>query len=282
MQYVMFAKHLQEWPLARAAGVVAGMGFDGLDLTVRAGGYVLPENVRRDLPRALATCSDAGLTVPMITTNLVRADAEHGAAIIESAAECGVRELKYGYHTYREYGGFRALVDQARADLANAAAVAERCGVRLNLHIHSGNFVTANPAVVAQLLADHDPAVVGAYIDPGHMVIEGGVDVWRQGLELLAERAVLMAAKSMGWLYRPDEGRAGRYVNKMLPFTRGMVDWVAVWRCLLTSGFDGIVSLHGEYQGGHSWRDLTVDEVIDQTREDFAYLRACREKAQTV
>ncbi|MBI5835511.1 MAG: sugar phosphate isomerase/epimerase [Armatimonadetes bacterium] len=282
MQYVMFAKHLQEWPLARAAAVVAGMGFGGLDLTVRAGGYVLPENVAKDLPKAVATCAGAGLSVPMITTNLVRADADHGQATIEAAAACGIREIKYGYHTYRGYGEFMALIDQARADLADAAATAQRCGVRLNLHIHSGNFVTANPAVVAQLLADHDPATVGAYIDPGHMVIEGGVDVWRQGLEMLAERTVLMAVKSMAWLHRPDDGRTGRYVNKMVPLTRGMVDWVAVWRCLLASGFDGVVSLHGEYQGGHSWRDLTVDEVVDQTREDFAYVRACREKAETL
>ena len=282
MQYVMFAKHLQEWPLARAAAVVAAMGFDGLDLTVRPGGYVLPENAATDLPRAVKTCADAGLTVPMITCGLLRADAEHGQAVMEAAAAAGIRELKYGYHIYRAYGEFRALLDQARADLANAAAVAQRCGVRLNLHIHSGNFVTANAAIVAQLLADHDPAVVGAYIDPGHMVIEGGVDLWRQGLELLADRTVLMAVKSMAWQHRPDEGRSGRYVAKMVPLVRGMVDWVAVWRCLLQSGFDGVVSLHGEYQGGHSWRDLSVDELVDQTREDFAYLRACLEKAETL
>lgn len=282
MQYVMFAKHLQEWPLARAAAMVKSMGFDGLDLTVRAGGYVLPENVATDLPKALATCADAGLTVPMITTNLTSLDTENGQRVIEMAGECGIGEIKYGYHTYKEFGEFRALIERARTDLAGAVQVAKRCGVRLNLHIHSGNFVTANPAVVAQMLAEHDPAVVGAYIDPGHMVIEGGVDVWRQGLELLAERTTLMAVKSMGWLYRPDEGRAGRYVHRMLPLTRGMVDWVAVWRYLRASGFDGIVSLHGEYQGGHSWRDLSIDDLVDQTREDFAYLRACLEKAETL
>ena len=38
------------------------------------------------------------------------------------------------------------------------------------------------------------------------------------------------------------------------------------------SSFDGWVSVHSEYQGSHSWRDLKVQEVIDQTRQDLAYL----------
>ena len=279
MRFVMFSKHLQEWPLSRSARVVKAMGFHGLDLTVRGGGYVLPEQVRRDLPEAVKTCADAGLALPMITTNITAVDKEHSADVITTAAECGIHELKFGYHTYGKFGEFRAAVEQCRADLAGAAKVAAECKVRLNLHIHSGNFVTANATTVANLLADHDPAVVGAYIDPGHMYNEGGLDVWRQGLELLGERANLMAVKSMGYFFLPDEARNGTWVNKMVPLPRGMVDWVQVWRCLTQVGFDGVVSLHAEYQGGHSWRDLSVEELVDQTREDLAYLLACREKA---
>jgi sugar phosphate isomerase/epimerase len=279
MQFVMFAKHLQDWPLAKAAAVVKAMGFDGVDLTVRGGGYVLPENVTADLPAAIKTLADAGLSVPMLTTNITAIDRDHSREVIAAAAAGGVRELKYGYHTYNRFGEFRPAVAQARADLAGAAAFAAQHGVRLNLHIHSGNFITANAATVADLLADHDPAVVGAYIDPGHMTIEGGVDLWRQGLEILGERIVLMAVKSIGHFWQPDEGRAGRWVNRMVPLYRGMVDWVKVFQCLSQLGFDGVVSVHSEYQGGHSWRDLTIDEVVDQTREDFAYLRACRDKA---
>jgi sugar phosphate isomerase/epimerase len=279
MRFVMFAKHLQEWPLSRAARVVASMGFEGLDLTVRSAGFVLPENVRRDLPEAVKTCADAGLSVPMITTNMTAADRDHTVDVIATAAECGIKELKFGYHTYGRFGEFRAAVEQCRVDLAGAAKVAAEHKVRLNLHIHSGNFVTANPATVADLIAEHDPAVVGAYIDPGHMYNEGGLDVWRQGLELLGPRTNIMAVKSMGFFWLPDEGRNGKWVNKMVPLIRGMVDWVQVWRCLTQTGFDGVVSLHAEYQGSHCWRDLSVEELVDQTREDLAYLRACREKA---
>jgi sugar phosphate isomerase/epimerase len=279
MQFVMFAKHLQEWPLAQAAAAVKAMGFDGLDLTVRPGGYVQPQDVEKELPHALRLCADAGLGVPMLTTAITEPGRDHSVALMATAAACGVRELKYGYHTYSRFGEFGAALDKARADLAASAKVAAEHGVRLNLHLHSGTFVTANPAIVAQMLAEHDPAVVGAYLDPGHMVIEGGVDVWRQGFEQLGARANLLAVKSMAHYFRPEEGRTGRWVNRMVPLAQGMVDWVKVWECLRAVGFDGIVSLHAEYQGGHSWKNLSVDELVDQTREDFAYLRACREKA---
>ncbi|NUP98809.1 MAG: sugar phosphate isomerase/epimerase [Armatimonadetes bacterium] len=281
MKFVMFAKHLQEWPLEKAARVVKSLGFDGIDLTVRGGGYVLPENVERDLPEAPKVIAEAGLEVPMLTTNITDVTQDHSEAVIATAARCGVRELKYGYHTYKKFGEFKALCERARQEIGAAAKVAGEHGVRLNLHIHSNNFVTANAAVVAWLLQDIEPATAGAYIDPGHMTIEGGVDLWRQGLELLADRTNLMAVKSMGHFFEPDGSRAGRWTNRMVPLQRGMVDWVKVWQCLDQFGYDGVVSLHSEYQGGHSWRDLTIDEVVDQTREDFAYLKACRDKARS-
>ncbi len=279
MQYVMFTKHLQEWPLPQAAAKVKQMGFDGLDLTVRGQGFVLPENVEKDLAPALRVAADAGLTVPMLTTNITDIATDNSEALMATAGELGIKELKLGYHTYKQFGEYKAALENAKAKLAGIAAAAAKYGVRANLHIHSANFVTANPAVVAWLLADYDPAVLGAYIDPGHMTIEGGKDVWRQGMELLADRTNMMAVKSMAWFFEPDASRTGRWIDHMVPLSRGAVDWVKVWGILNQIGFDGVVSLHSEYQGSHSWRNLTIDEVVDQTREDFAWLRACREKA---
>ena len=43
--------------------------------------------------------------------------------------------------------------------------------------------------------------------------------------------------------------------------------------CLRQIGYDGPVSLHSEYLGRHSWRDLSLDELLEQTRDDLAYIR---------
>ncbi|MDZ7723632.1 MAG: hypothetical protein U5R06_12725 [candidate division KSB1 bacterium] len=50
------------------ARTIAEIGFDGVDLTVRPGGHVLPENVTQDLPRAVKAIEKTGLKVPMMTT----------------------------------------------------------------------------------------------------------------------------------------------------------------------------------------------------------------------
>ena len=32
-------------------------------------------------------------------------------------------------------------------------------------------------------------------------------------------------------------------------------------------------TIHSEYISGHSFRDMDADEVVEQTREDLAYLK---------
>jgi hypothetical protein len=38
-------------------------------------------------------------------------------------------------------------------------------------------------------------------------------------------------------------------------------------------GYDGTYSLHSEYKGKHSFRDLSTDECLAQTRDDLAFFR---------
>ena len=60
----------------------------------------------------------------------------------------------------------------------------------------------------------------------------------------------------------------------MVPLREGTVRWREVFVLLREIGFDGTVSVHSEYQGGHSWRSLSVPELIEQTRADLVYLRS--------
>ncbi|MGB4958710.1 MAG: twin-arginine translocation signal domain-containing protein, partial [Saprospiraceae bacterium] len=48
----IFSKHLHFLDYYEAGTVAAELGFDGVDLTVRPKGHVLPENVKTDLPKA--------------------------------------------------------------------------------------------------------------------------------------------------------------------------------------------------------------------------------------
>ncbi|MCG8376425.1 MAG: twin-arginine translocation signal domain-containing protein, partial [Chlorobiales bacterium] len=70
----IFSKHLQWLDYREIAEIVAEIGFDGIDLTVRPKGHVLPERVQEDLPRALEAAQTAGLSIPMMTTAIQEPD----------------------------------------------------------------------------------------------------------------------------------------------------------------------------------------------------------------
>src|SRR5438552_4185897 len=117
MQWIMFSKMLAAYAVPEMGAVVRELGFEGVDLTVRPGGHVLPENVRDGLPAAVAALREQGLAVPMITTGIVDAAEPHAEAIFAAAAACGIRRLKLGYWPYRGFGTMEALIQECRRKL---------------------------------------------------------------------------------------------------------------------------------------------------------------------
>jgi hypothetical protein len=72
VQTCYFSKHLQWLGWEQMAETAAELGFDGIDLTVREGGHVLPERVKEDLPKVAAIVRKAGLDIPMRKTFFAR------------------------------------------------------------------------------------------------------------------------------------------------------------------------------------------------------------------
>ena len=267
MKIMLFSKHLGELSVAEAGEVIADLGFDGVDLTVRPRGHVLPENASRELGGAIETLTGMGLAVPMITTGITSASDPHATAIFEAAAQAGVSELKLGYWRYEGFGTIRAAIDGAARDLDGIETLAKRTGMRAVIHNHSGNFVSALAPLVWQLIADRDPAAVGAYADPGHLMVEGGLGGWRMALDLLGDRIAVCAFKDYLWETEADEGNKPHLVRVAKPLREGMVPWPEVVGYLRDAGFDGWISLHREYGV------QTVDAVRRDVAGDLAYLR---------
>ena len=51
MSFVMFSKMFHSLSIPKTGEVIRTMGFDGVDLTVRPEGHVLPENVAGSCPK---------------------------------------------------------------------------------------------------------------------------------------------------------------------------------------------------------------------------------------
>lgn len=270
MQIVMFSKHLQELSVVDAGRQAKQLGFSGLDLTVRPGGHIEPSRAAAELPAAVRELKAAGVAAPMVSTGITTAD-DAADRLIGVIADQGIRELKLGYWPYRPFGGLRGQLDQARRNLEGLEALARKRQVRVSVHIHSGNYISAEGALLAELLKDRDPHHAGAYIDPGHMFIEGALGGWMQGLDLLRSYLSLVAVKSFVFISEdlPQGEKSWRPV--VAPLKEGIVRWREVWPLLKQSGWDGVVTFHSEYQGRGSWRDLDLPQLIEQTRSDLEY-----------
>lgn len=243
---------------------VRPLGFEGLDLTVRPGGHVLPERAAEDLPRAVAAAREEGLDVPMITTALTSAADPFARPILETAARLGVGCFKAGYYLYDD-GDPRATVDRAGRDFAGLVALAASLGIACGFHNHSA-YVGAALWDAARFLEPLDPRWAGYYFDARHAFAEGGAGAWKAAARLAAPRLLMIAAKDFRWTKT-----AAGWKDENVPLGEGMVDWPAVLPILLGHGFAGPISVHVEYEPPGASRE---EAVLETAGKDLAFLKA--------
>jgi len=271
MQILMFTKMLKNighLSLEKAGDYIAEMGFDGADLTVRPGGYVAPEKASEGLPKAISILKTRGLGVPMITTSITDAKKGYAEDVFKAASKCEVRYIKLGYWTYKGFGNLRKQLEKMRKDLDGLYALSRKYSVTATIHTHAGAFLSADPGLVFLILREYDPEWLGAYVDPGHMFTEIGPSGWEIGMDLLAPYIRLVAVKNYRWIRVTDEQTGEkRWKVQMMPLREEIVPWSMVFKCLKIINFDGCVSLHSEYE------ELSLEELIRQTREDLDYIK---------
>jgi sugar phosphate isomerase/epimerase len=260
MRYVYFSKLLQGLDLKAMASFCKDVGLDGIDLTVRPGYPVTPDNAATTLPDAAKLFRDAGLDLALVSasTDLTDPEGKVARAVFEAASKAGVPAVKIGYFTYKS--PFDACLKEARAKLAGFAKLAERTKVRCCYHTHSGLMLGNNTASLRLLLEDLDPHHVGAYVDTGHTAVNGGpprmeFDTVRPWLSLVAIKDMLWEKKGAAWNYR------------VVPAGQGIVRFDEVGAALKQARFNGTVSLHGEYET----KDL--DERRELARQELALLK---------
>ena len=239
--YCLFSKHLPELGWAELGRAVRDAGFEGVDLTVRPGGHVLPERAAEDLPRALDAIRAQGVGVPMITTDLTSAAVPHARPLLEAAARGGVRYFKTGYWRFSPSPDVRAEVAAAGEALAGLAALAADCGIELGFHNHQA-YIGAALWDIAPAMDRLDPRAAGYYFDPRHAVAEGGGGAWKAATRLVAPRLKMVAVKDCVWV----RGAEGWRIENC-PLGEGLVDWPWFGGVLRESGFAGPISLHLEY-----------------------------------
>lgn len=268
-----FTKSFQDRPIPEVCRMFKQIGLDGLDLTVRPKGHIEPEQVAGELPKAVAAAKQAGVEILFLTTAVTDADAD-AERLLAAAAEQGIRRIKLGYYRYQPFGTLAAQLAEIRKRLAEVAKLAAKHQVLPCVHIHSGTFIPSHGTQLYELLRDFSPQEVGAYLDTGHMALEGGGDGWRQGIDLLAPWIALVAVKNFSWEVAGRDAQGQQlWRTRTVPVADGICPLPRFIAALKAVGYTGVYSLHSEYKGSHSFQDLSSDECLQQTAVDLKYLR---------
>ena len=240
--FCLFSKHLPELNWGDLGRAVKDAGFEGVDLTVRPGGHVLPERAADDLPRAIEALTAQGVKVPMITTDLTSASTPAARPLLQAAARSGVKFFKTGYWRYSASPDVRAQVAEAGKALEGLAALARECGIEMGFHNHQA-YIGAALWDIAPYMDRLDARWAGYYFDPRHAVAEGGGGAWKAATHLVAPRLKMVAVKDCRWVKS-----AKGWEIENCPLGDGQVDWTFVGKALTDAKFSGPISVHLEYE----------------------------------
>lgn len=269
----LFSKHLQWLDYENMSKVAKEIGFDGLDLTVRRKGHVLPENVERDLPKAVAAMQKAGLKTEMMTTTITNIQDPTTEKILKTASNLGIKNYRMGWLKYKDNEPIAAQIEAFKPQLKELEQMNEYYKIRGDYQNHAGTSVGAAVWDIWLLIKDLNPEWLGCQYDIRHAMVEG-LNSWGVGLKLLQSHIQSLDLKD--FIYVQKESG---WTVKNTPIGEGTVDFKKYFQLLQTLNIHKAYSLHAEYdlggaEHGDSKLSISSEKVITALKQDLTRLKA--------
>ena len=246
-------------PLPVLAKLVKGWGFDGIELPVRPRYQVLPENVARDLPKAVKQLADDGLRIFSIAGPIdevtIAACAEAGVPVIRIMAPIGD-------------DGYMATEARFQKEFDNLLPLLAEYSVKIGVQNHQGRCI-CNAMGLRHLIEKYDPCLIGAVWDAAHNALNG--EDPEMGIDIVWSHLCMVNLKNAFW--KQVNGSEAEQMTWRPWWTsgrQGLANWPRVAAELKRRAYQGVVCLTAEYSD-----EASVDRLIV---EDLAYAKACFEK----
>jgi L-ribulose-5-phosphate 3-epimerase len=282
----IFSKHLQWLDYKQMAKAVREMGFDGVDLTVRPQGHVLPERVEEDLPKAVEAIRKEGREVFMLTTAIVNAEDPVSEKIIKTAGSLGIHHYRMGYGHYDETKTVEENISANQMRLQKLAKLNEKYSVSGEYQNHSGvakEGIYFGAAIwdLATVLKNINSSWLGSQYDVYHATIEGA-NTWPVGMKLISPYIRSIDVKDFFWLKKD-----AKWISETVPLGTGMVDFKKYFSLIKQFGISVPVSLHFEYPLGGSENGATTltmkrEDVLSAMGKDLAILKGYLKEAALI
>lgn len=273
----IFSKHLQWLGYEKMAIAAKEMGFDGVDLTVRPKGHVLPENVERDLPKAVEAIRKIGLKAELITTSITSTEDKYTEKIIKTASQLGIKYYRMGWLKYAENQPIPTQLESYKKQLKELEEMNQNYNIHGAYQNHSGDSVGSAVWDIWLLIKDLNPDYIGCRFDVRHAMAEG-LKSWKLGLKLLQThiktfdlKDFIYAQKSNGW-----------GVENM-PIGKGAVNFEDYFKTIKELKINAPFTLHAEYDlgganKGKSQITLPRETVLNALKRDLNNLKSFMDK----
>ena len=244
ISFSVFTKPWKTMSLLRLAEFVSGLGFDGIELPVRPGYQVEPEDVA-ELPQAARLLGEYGVKIFSVAgptdEATIAACAEAGVPTIRIMAPVGPGEtyLDAEARYRREFDALVPLLD--------------KYGVQIGVQNHFGRFVT-NAVGLRRLAEPYDPRHIGIVWDAAHESLNGS----EAELALDAAWSHLCMVNLKNAFWRRTNGPEAEVAEWQVYWTagpHGRASWTRVAAALRARDYEGVVCLTAEY---------TDEEAVDR------------------
>lgn len=268
----VFSKNLHWLNYAEMAVAVKKIGFDGIDLTVRTEGHVIPEQVKSVLPEVVKIIRDQGLIIDRITTAITDAEDPLTGQILETAAKLGIRNYRMGWLNYEENTSVKEYLKQINPKLRKLAELNRKLGITGAYQNHAGPGIGGAVWDMAVMLEGIDPKDLGIRYDIRHATAEGGTS-WPVNLDFVSGHINSLDIKDFIW-----KKINGTWQPYNVPLGEGMVDFQHYFKLINTKNIQGDFTMHFEYElggadTGSKLLSVAPEVVLTAMKRDLAVLR---------
>ncbi len=268
----IFSKNLHWLNYNEMAAAAVEMGFDGIDLTVRPEGHVIPERVADDLPKAIEAVKKAGLNVYMITTAITDAESPLAESILKTASSLGVSYYRMGWIQYDSKISMDDNLKSIQKRLRLLAELNKKYNMEGHYQNHSGTSFGSPIWDLWMVLKELNSPWIRSQYDVLHAVVEGA-NSWTLGLNLLKPYIGTLDIKDFRWGQKD-----GKSVSEVVPLGEGVIDYKKYFKLIKEYNIEVPFSMHYEYplggaENGAKVISMRKDEVLSSMRKDLELLK---------
>ena len=216
-------------------------GVDGLDLTVRPKGSVLPEKVAEDLPVVAEMAKKNGLFLEMMVSNITSDETPNAKNVLKIAAQQGIKHYRMGYFRYNDDEKAKETIAHAQTQIQSLIEINAQYGIQGGYQNHTGNYFGAPLWDLIGVLEKVASPWISSQFDIYHAYSEG-YRSWEVGMEIMAPKIGSLAIKDFTW-----EINNGRAKIKKVPLGQGIVDLDGFFKNIKNMNITAPITLHIEY-----------------------------------